>query len=808
MAIVRELRQACRSLLRAPGFSCVVLATFALGIGGSTAIFSLVRGVLLRALPFPREAQLAMVWETTPDGTSDHNPVNAGNFLRWRERNRSFASLSAMVPWSATLGSADGAADGRPERLKVGYVSGEFFDTLGIPAVVGRGFVAEESTEGHDAVVVLSDRLWRRRFGADPQVVGRELLLDGERVRVVGVASPKVDVPPGTEVWNPIGFGARHRESRGRAYGVVGRLREGVSLAAAQAEMTTLARDLARERPEVDTGWGARVVPLREQLVGGFRAGLWALFGAVGALLLIACANLANLWLVRAAARRRELAVRSALGGGTRELARVPLWEALALALAGGAAGVLCSQLALALLLRFAPTDIPAFLDIRVDGAALAFAALATALVALLVAALPAWRAGQSDGSTLSGVLASSRGATRDGSARRVFVGAQTGIACVLLVVTGLMARSLVRLQGVDIGLSPSGVQVAQIDLPGASYAEPARIDRFFADLLERLRAVPGVRAAGAISWLPLGGPGSATSFRRADTAEPSPGKEPVTEVRVASPGLLETLGVPLRRGRDFDAHDDAAAPKRVLVSAGLARDLFPDRDALGGELVVSWGRDSSGWRCTIVGVVGDVRLTGLATAPRYAVYLPSAQSPSNFMTVALRTDLGAPAVAAALAEATRALDPQIAVSAVRGLDAVGGEALRQPRLLTFLLSTFAGAALALAALGVYGVLAYGVAQRRREIGIRMAVGARSGDVARLILGDGLRPAMVGAALGLASAAGVVRAVRGLLFEVPTSDPLSWLAAAGVLLLAAVLACVVPAIRAARVQPASVLRQE
>ncbi|MEO8504291.1 MAG: ABC transporter permease [Acidobacteriota bacterium] len=797
----RELMVAWRTLARSPGFALVVVTTFALGIAGTTAIFSLVRGVLLRDLPFPRAQQLAMVWETAPDGRNERNPVNAGNYLRWRERSRSFSSLSVMVPWTATLSTANG----EPQRLKIGYVSGEFFDTLGLKPSLGRGFLAEEGTQGHDAVVVLSHALWRSHFGGDPTVVGRDLMLDGERVRVVGVASPQADVPPGTEVWNPIGFGARHRDARGRAYGVVGRLRDGVSVEAAQAEMDTMALDLARERPEVDTGWGVRVVPLREQLVGEFRLGLWALLGAVGALLLLACANLANLWLARAAAKQREFAVRSALGGGALELSRVPLWEAALLAATGGALGVIGAPIVLDALLRAAPTDIPNFLDVRVDGAAMAFAVSATVLVTALVAAIPAWRASRSSAAAL---LSGGRGGTRDGRARRLFVTAQTGIACALLVVSGLLARSLVRLQHVDTGLASDGVRVTQIDLPSATYGEPARIDQFFSNLTERLRAVPGVQSVGAISWLPLGGPGSATTFRRADVAPFERGHEPVAEVRVTLPGVFSTLGVPLLAGRDVGREDSATAPRRVVVSAALAHDLFPDRDALGGELVVSWGPEVSGWRCTIVGVVGDVRLTGLATPARYAMYFPSAQSPANFMTVAMRSSLSSAALAAAVRQATRDLDPQIADSALRELDAVGDEALRQPRLLTFLLATFAGAALALAALGVYGVLAQGVMERRREIGIRLAVGARALDVAGMVLRDGMRPALAGTALGLGSAALAVGALRGLLYEVPPSDPFSWAAAAGVLMLVAAGACALPALRASRLQPSAVLRED
>ncbi len=798
---LRETRLALRSLLRSPGFTVVVLLTFALGIGATTAIFSLVRGVLLRDLPFPQAEQLTTVWERAPQGGNERNPVNAGNFLRWRERSRSFSRLSAMVPWNATLGGRDAA----PQRVKIGYVSSEFFDTLGIPAALGRGFLEVEGTPGHDAVVVLSDGLWRRQFGADPAVIGRDVSLDGETVRVVGVASPQVDMPPGTEVWNPIAFAARHREARGRAYGVLGRLRAGVTVEQAQAEMDAIAGALARERPEVDTGWGINVVPLRLQLVGGVRTGLLVLFGAVGSLLLIACANLANLWLVRATARQRETALRSALGGGSARLLRGPLVEAALLAAAGGAAGIAVARLGLDLLLRSLPKEVPAFLHIEMDGAALAFAAGVTAAVALLVAWLPARRAAASDAAR---VLTGARGASRDGGMRRTLVIAEVALALVLTLATGLLARSLLRLQRVDVGFSPAGVEVAQIDLPAAGYGEPARIRAFYDQLLERLRAVPGVTEAGAISWLPLGGPGSATSFYRSDKPAPKAGEETVAEVRIVTPGLFPALRMPVLAGRAFDAHDDAAAPARAVVSAAVARDLFPERDPLGQTLTVAWGPDPKGLRVEIVGVVADARLTRADTPARYAVYLPAAQGGNNFMTVALRGTLPAAAMEQALRDGVRALDAQVAVGALRPLDAVAAEARRQPRFLTLLLSTFAGAALLLAALGVYGVLAYGVASRRREIGIRLAVGARAGQIAGLVVGDGLRPAGLGVAAGLLAAAFAMRLLRSLLFEVAPFDPVSWVGACAVLAGAALLACLLPALRAARVQPASVLRQD
>jgi putative ABC transport system permease protein len=580
---MNALRSAVRSLAAARGFTTVAVLTIALGVGATTGIFSLVRGVLLRELPFPESHRLVAVWEKAPQGRNDRNVVNPGNYLNWRERARSFSTLTALTPWTTTFapGAAGGATTEGAERLPAALVGPGFFETFGVKALVGRTFLAEESTDGHDEVVVLSESFWRRRFAGDPTVLGKKLTLEGTTVTVVGVVGG-LEIPPGAELWAPIGFGPAHRDSRGRWLGVIGRLAPGVTLGGATAEMTALAAVLASERPEFNAGWGANVVPLQENFVGGFRLALWVLLGAVGSLLLVACANLANLWLARAVGRDREMAVRSALGAGASDLARQTLTEALLVGVAGGALGLVVARATLSGLLSIAPTDLPRFLRVDVDLGAGLFAAALTLATALLVAWLPARRAARTDA---AGVLAAAgaRGYTGSGRAARLLVVVEVALALVLVLVATLLGRSLGRLQAVDPGFVEAGRLVTQLSLPGAGYREPARQSALFERLVERVATLPGVENAAVISWLPLGGSGSATNFRRLDMPPPTPGEEPVADIRIVSPTLFETLRIPLQRGRGFDARDEASAPLKAVIRRSRpggrdARDLLGRR--------------------------------------------------------------------------------------------------------------------------------------------------------------------------------------------------------------------------------------
>ena len=805
-----SLRAAVRALASARGFTATAVLTIALGVGATTGIFSLVRGVLLRELPFPEPQRLVAVWEKAPQGRNDRNVVNPGNYLSWRERARSFSTLTTLTPWTATFapgsaGGAGGSTEGA-ERLPAALVGPDFFETFGASALVGRTFLSEEATDGHDEVVVLSESFWRRRFAGDPAAVGSKISLEGATVTVVGVVAG-LDIPPGAQLWTPIGFTPAHRESRGRWLAVVGRLAPGVTVAGATAEMTGLAADLAAERPEMNAAWGANVVPLQENFVGGFRLALWVLLGAVGSLLLVACANLANLWLARAVALDREMAVRSALGADASDLARHTLTEALLVGLAGGALGLVVARATLSGLLAIAPTDLPRFLRVEVDLGAGLFAAAVTLATALLVAWLPARRAARTDAASVL-AEAGARGVARSGRASRFLVVIEMALALVLVLVATLLGRSLGRLQAVDPGFVESGRLVTQLSLPAAGYREPARQSALFDRLVERAAALPGVEKAAVISWMPLGGSGSATSFRRLDTPPPAPGEEPVADIRIVSPTLFETLGIPLQRGRGFDVRDDASAPLKAVVNASLARELFADRDPVGGTLGISWGEER---RAEIVGVVGDARLSTRDAAPRPTIYWSQAQMPNSFMTLVIESAGGAaakgalePALRAALGE----LDRSLALSPLRTLEEAGGGALKRPRFLSFLVGAFALSALLLAAFGVYGLQSYRVAGKRREIGVRMALGAQRSDVLRGVLGEGARLGLLGAGLGLLGGLALARLLRSLLFEIGPYDGVGMALASAMLLCATLLACALPAWRASRVDPATALRQD
>jgi putative ABC transport system permease protein len=531
------------------------------------------------------------------------------------------------------------------------------------------------------------------------------------------------------------------------------------------------------------------------------------LLGAVGSLLLVACANLANLWLARAVGRDREMAVRSALGAGASDLARQTLTEALLVGVAGGALGLVVARATLSGLLSIAPTDLPRFLRVDVDLGAGLFAAALTLATALLVAWLPARRAARTDA---AGVLAAAgaRGYTGSGRAARLLVVVEVALALVLVLVATLLGRSLGRLQAVDPGFVEAGRLVTQLSLPGAGYREPARQSALFERLVERVATLPGVENAAVISWLPLGGSGSATNFRRLDMPPPTPGEEPVADIRIVSPTLFETLRIPLQRGRGFDARDEASAPLKAVINASLARELFADRDPVGGTLAISWGEDR---RAEIVGVVGDARLSTRDAAPRPTIYWPQAQMPNSFMTLVIESAGGAAAKGAlepALRSALGELDGSLALSPLRTLEEAGGGALKRPRFLSFLVGAFALSALLLAAFGVYGLESYRVAGKRREIAVRMALGARRSDVLRGVLGEGARLGLLGGTLGLLGGLALGRMLRSLLFEIGPYDGVGMALASVVLLCATLLACALPAWRASRVEPATALRQD
>jgi putative ABC transport system permease protein len=800
----QDLAYASRRLRQSPGFSLVAVATLALGIGAVSAIFSIANAVLLKPLPFPEPGRLvrvAQVWKERPVVCSPQN------FLDIAGAARSFESLAAVDGGSTTLTSG-----GAPERVEGAEVSASFFDVLGVKPELGRGFVAGENEPGRSKLAVLGRALWTRRFGADPTLVGRTIDVDRQPYLVVGVAPAGFSYPEGAEIWTPMEYDVRFRsKSRGAWYlDVVGRLKPGVSVAAAASEVSTIAARLAREYPDDDAGLGGTALSLQEALVGRSRPALLLLLGAVGLVLMIACVNVANLLLARVAAREAELAVRSALGAARGRLLRQLVTESLLLAALGGAAGVLLARLSLDSLLRLAPAGLPRLAEVSVDQRVMLFAAglsLASGLLfgvfpALHSTARPAAQALREGG---RGILTRRGGRLRSG----LIVG-QLALAMVLLAGAGLLVRSFLRLRGVDPGFTVTNALTFRISLPDAAYQQEPRREAFFEELTSRLGALPGVQAVGAVQALPLTGAHFEISFEVKGRPPLPPAQQPSMQVRVATPGYFKTIGIPLVKGRLFDAADGASAPQVALLSAAAVRRFFPREDPIGHWITLGWGRGEG--RSTVggqvVGVVGDVKEAGLAEADPPEIYVPHAQMPIHSMDVVMRTALSPESLAPSAARIVHGLDPELPVARTQTLAALVSRSVAQPRFYMLLLAAFAATALSLAALGIFGVMSYVVLQRSREIGIRVALGAHQRDVLRLVLGHALLLAGLGVAAGLVGALALARTLSGLLFALSPSDPPTLVAVALLLSAVALLASYLPARRAARADPLTALRSE
>jgi predicted permease len=798
--MLRDLRLAFRALAQAPGFSLVAVATLALGLGATTALFSVVNASLLQPLPFPEPDRLAALYEISPEPARARNEAGAATFLEWRQKARGFSHLAAFTTLDYAL-----TGGGEPESILAARVSAEAFALLGVAPVLGRAFVGEEEAEGRHRVVVLSHELWAGRFGADPAVLGRAIHLDGEPYTVVGVMPRGFRFPDArSRLWTPLAFTRdelvqRHR----RMFDVVGRLAPGVSLASAQAEMSAIARGLAAAQPDTQ-GWDASVLPVREVVSGGRERPLLVLLGAVACVLLVACANVGSLLLARAAGRRRELAIHTALGAGRTRLLRGLFAEAALLALLGGVMGVALASWSFDLLLALLPADWPRLQDPRLDGSVLAFALGATVLTALVAGLAPAVHL------TLADLGAALReGGRTPGSTparprlRQALVVGQVAASLVLMAGAGLLAQTLWRLQRVDPGFNPHGLLAAAIYLPDTRYPDDPRQVAFFADLLERARRLPGVLSAGAVTTLPLSPMGIDHDMPFSVDGQAAPPAEEA-DFRIASPGYFRTLGTPLLSGREFGERDDAAAPAVAIVNRTFAERFLAGEPPLGRRVRLG----QRGRPYEVVGVVGEVRHRSLDRAPRPELYVSYRQMQYGSMTVLLRTAGDPSALAAPLKREVLALDPGQPLTSLSTMDALLSDSLSARRFQALLLGSFAATALGLSALGLYGLLAHTVRQRTPEIGVRMALGARPADVVRLVVRGGLGLAALGVALGLAGALAATRVLDGLLFQVPTRDPVT-LAASGTLLLAiALLACALPARRASRIDPARALRCE
>ena len=801
--VVLDFRYAARLLLRSPAFTLVAVAALALGIGANTAIFSVVDTLLLRPLPYADADRLAVIWEHNIPRDRQHNVVSPGNFIHWQELNQSFTELSALsMTFRTTLTGAGDATE-----LPVQYVSAGIFRILGVRPALGRDFTKQDDAPGV-GVVIISDRLWRQRFGADPTIVNRSIQLDGRPNVVAGVMPAGFSILDRTvDVWSTIGLPPSARTPRGRWIGVVGRLKDGVTMAQAQADMVRVHQELTRRFPDFNTGWTANVVPLREELTGTVKPALWVMLGAVGFVLLIACANVGNLVLARATARQRELAVRAALGAGRGRLIRQMLVESLLLSIMGSTAGLLVAWWSVVALRTTIADRVPiARLDqVSIDGTVLLFTAGAALVSALLFGIAPALT---SAGARLTESLKDggrSGSAARGARIRSVFVVVETALALILLVGSGLLLRSFVALMRVDPGFDPAHTMTVKVSIPTAKYRDAAQQQAFFNQLFEKLDALPGVTAAGGTSFLPIAGLGAATGFQIVGQPKPSAGQEPVTDVRVVTHDYFKAMGVPLLRGRTFDSRDAGTNVRRVIVNQALARKHFTNEDPIGKSIIVSWNDEGAD---EIVGVVGDVRQQDLETEARATIYWPPGRFTYPFMSVAIRTAGDPRTVVAGTVAALHELDPNVAAADVKTMDAVIDASVAQRRLTMLLLSIFAVVALVLAAVGIYGVIGYSVSQRTQEIGIRMALGAQRATVLRMVVGQAMLLAALGIAAGAGGAWGLTRLMQKLLFGVEPSDPATFVGVAGILALVAAVAASIPGLRATRVDPVIALRSE
>lgn len=804
----QDVHFAVRQMTRNVGFTLVTVVTLALGIGATTAIFSVVDGILFRPLPFPEPEELVAVWaDFTRLGGPADEWTNFDDFWDLEERARSFEALAAWDGGPLTL-----TGMGEPEQVGVGTVThGMFPDVLGIEPALGRGFRAEEDVPGAPGVVLLSDGFWRRALGADAGVIGTALTLNDEPYTIIGVLPADFEPPfnQNAELWSPM------RQSRaenfcgrgGACLHVVGRLADDATLEGAQAEASDIARRLEQEYPEANTNVGATVRSLQDDMVADARTGLLVLMGAVGFVLLIACVNVANLLLARGTVRGAELSVRSALGAGRRRLVAQLLTESALMALVGGALGLALAYLGTDLLVSIAPAGTPRIEGVGVDGRVLGFALAATALAGILFGLVPALRNARAD--LQSGLRQGGRGG--GGSlggmrARGALVSGQVALALVLLVGAGLLMRSFQNLRNEDLGFRPQGVVALQLGLPSSRYPD-ADARRSFLDRVEaRLGALPGVSGVGTTSWLPLTGFGSDVSFNIEGRPLPPNGQSQAVWFRRVTPGYAEAMGMRLVSGRWITAADDENAPRVVIINDGMARRFFPDGNALGQRINMG-NPENPVWR-EIVGVVAEARYFSIRDDSRDALYLPHDQAPTSSVFVVLRSTRDVSALAGEIRTTVAGLDPSLAVAQIRPMESIVADALGPERFVTLLLGLFAGVALVLAVVGLYGVVSYGVSQRLREMGVRLALGAESGDIRGLVLGQSFKMVGLGLVLGVAGGVAVTRLMENLLFGVSATDPWTYTTVALVLAGVATLASALPARRAARVDPIDVLRAQ
>ncbi|HJT79967.1 MAG TPA: ABC transporter permease [Chthoniobacterales bacterium] len=799
--MMTDLRFAVRQLFKSPGFTVVAVMTLALGIGANTAIFTLVSGVLLRPLPYPQADRIVYFEGQNPAaGISDSN-ISIADYLDWAEQTDLFASTGLFAVGSGTL-----AADGNePERVPRAAVTSGFFSVLGAQPMLGRPLLAEDDQENAEEVAVLSAGLWKRRFGADPNIVGRKLTVSGRPVTVVGVMSSGYEYPEQTEIWTSWSTASEEKRRDNRSASAVARLRAGVDLKKAQAQISAINARLAQAHPDTNKGWDARLVPLHDLLVRSVRPSLLLLLGAVAFVLLIACANVGNLLLARAATRHREVAIRTAMGASRGRIIRQMLTESLLLSGIGAIGGVFFSVWLTDILLSAMPEGAPGLDQVGFDYRVLAFAVLISAGTGIVFGLAPALQTSKLDVSS----SLKEGGRTGDGPwrtpTRILLLTGEVALSLMLLIGAGLLIKSFLRLQEVKAGFNPHGVLITSVGLPRAKYKEPAQRIEFFRQLQERVASLPGVHSVGGAVNLPLGASNYQLGRAFIPEGRPLTIEESVNASYATITGdYFRALQIPLLAGRSFTETDTDGAPKVVVVNESVARRYFGSANAALGKRLTVW-RDETFPR-EIVGVVGDTKPDTLEGANSAQIYVPHAQdSDWGFMAMVVRTGSDPAALAPAVRREVQSLDKDQPVYNVRTMDEVVLNSIRTRRLSTLLFTAFAGAALLLAAMGIYGVMAYSVSQRVREIGIRMALGAQAGDVLRMIVRQGMTLTVAGVAVGLIGALGLSRVLASLLFGTNAIDPITFVGIPLLLGLVALIACYLPARRAAHVDPNKVL---
>ena len=809
-SFLQDLKYALRGLVKNPSFAVISVAVLALGIGANTAIFSVVNAVLLRPLPFKDADKLVMVWESDQTHGIDRNLASPPALFDWRNQKAVFDDVAAW--WYPQMNLTQPGTD--PEQARAALVSDNFFSVLGTQPIMGRDFLSGEDKFGMPRVTIISDSLWKRKFNSDPKIMGKAIALDGGEFTVIGVMPPGFDFPDETELWAPLGWNPS--ASRFARYlQIVARVKKDVPLKRAQAELSTLAKQREKENPQTNTNWGITVTPIRNQILGYFRPALLVLLGAVIFVLLIACANLANLLMARATAREKEVSIRMALGASRPRLVRQFLTESLMLAIAGGAFGLFLAVIGVKLLTRLSPFRIPLGSNIRTDWAVLGFTLGVSCLTGLIFGLFPAL---QLSGPDVNGALKEAgrdlKGSTGRNRIRDLLVISEIAITLVLLAGAGLLLRSFLKLQQVDPGFRSSSVLSFNLQTPRSKYPDWYRVTDFYSQLVDKISSLPRVQTVGASGSQPLQSAWR-FGFMINDRSAPRPGEGPIAQYRLVSPEYFQALGIPLLRGRELSVHDDANGAGVVLINKALADLYWSDSSPVGKHITLPTAGIGSiahyaphSLDAEIVGIVGNEKNAGLNQPAEPALYFTNKQFAARTMNIVVRTSGNPVDLIDSIRSEITSMDKELPITNVKTLDQVISDSVAPSRFSTMLLGIFAVIAVTLACIGIYGVMSCGVAQRTHEIGVRMALGAQSTQVLSMVVRQGLTLVSIGIVVGLAASFGLTRLMSSLLFGISATDPATFAGISVLLIFVSLLSCLIPALRAARVDPMVALRYE